>query len=102
MTVEELSESIEFQADKSYLFILNTIKSAKNLYKLLKAKVKNIEFLSTHVVPKERLNRIDKMKSGQVRAAVTTQLVEAGVDIDFDVYRDLHLRFNRPSRRPMQ
>jgi len=90
VTVKKLAENVEFQPDKNYLFILNTIKSAKLLYELLKTRVRDIEYLSTHVVPKERLNRIHKMKNGKVKVAVTTQLVEAGVDIDFDVvYRDL-------------
>lgn len=90
MTVEEFAESVNLEPDKSYLFILNTIKSAKAFYELLKPKTECIGFLSTHVIPKERLDRIIKMKQGEIRVAVTTQLVEAGVDIDFDkVYRDL-------------
>ncbi|NLZ52788.1 MAG: CRISPR-associated helicase Cas3', partial [Thermoanaerobacteraceae bacterium] len=90
MMVEELAESVKLESDKSYLFILNTIKSAKSFYELLKVKTEHIGFLSTHVIPKERLNRINKMKRGKIKIAVTTQLVEAGVDIDFDeVYRDL-------------
>ena len=90
MTVEELAGSVKLEVNKSYLFILNTIKSAKAFYELLKAKTGQIGFLSTHVVPKERLARIKEMKQGNIKVAVTTQLVEAGVDIDFDVvYRDL-------------
>ncbi|MCM8901265.1 CRISPR-associated helicase Cas3' [Caldicoprobacter algeriensis] len=91
LTLEEFVERIELQNDKSYLFILNTINSAKTLYELLKEKTgEEIAYLSTHVVPYERLERIKLMKAGKVRLAVTTQVVEAGVDIDFDVvYRDL-------------
>jgi len=92
MTLEEFARHLEIRRDKSYLFILNTIKSVKAFYKLLQDKVpgEEISFLSTQVVPYERLERIEKMRSGNVRFAVTTQLVEAGVDIDFDmVYRDL-------------
>jgi CRISPR-associated endonuclease/helicase Cas3 len=90
-TLEEFVEKIELQNDKNYLFILNTINSAKTLYELLKEKTgEEIAYLSTHVVPYERLERIKLMKAGKVRLAVTTQVVEAGVDIDFDVvYRDL-------------
>lgn len=90
ITVEELAENIKLEPEKSYLFILNTIKSAKAFYELLKSKTERIGFLSTHVVPKERFNRISEMKEGKIKIAVTTQLVEAGVDIDFDeIYRDL-------------
>jgi len=91
LSLESFVESIETQKDKSYLFILNTIHSAKIFYGLLKEKIgEEIAYLSTHVVPYERLERIKLMKDKKVRFAVTTQLVEAGVDIDFDVvYRDL-------------
>lgn len=92
MSVEEFAESLEIKDGRSYLFILNTIKSAKEFYDLLKQKAgkREVAFLSTHVVPFERLRRIEKMRSGRVGLAVTTQLVEAGVDIDFEVvYRDL-------------
>ena len=91
MYLEEFIDSIEFQADKSYMFVLNTISCAKHFYTLLKGKVDSSEiaFLSTHVVPKERLSRIEGMKDKKYRFAVTTQLIEAGVDIDYDVvYRD--------------
>ncbi|MDI3535044.1 MAG: CRISPR-associated endonuclease/helicase Cas3 [Thermosediminibacterales bacterium] len=92
MNLEEFIKTLELQKDKSYLFILNTIKSAKAFYDLLKSIVgdEDVIFLSTHVVPFERLERIEKMRRRKARLAVTTQLVEAGVDIDFDVvYRDL-------------
>lgn len=91
LSLEDFAESVELQDDKSYLFILNTINSAKTFYDLIKEKTgEEVAYLSTHVVPYERLERIKLMKDKKVRFAVTTQLVEAGVDIDFDVvYRDL-------------
>ena len=89
-TIEELYSTLNFDKDEKYLFILNTVNSAKQLYNLLKQNFPNdIVFLSTHLVPKERLNRINLLKSQQKKIAVSTQLVEAGVDIDFNVvYRD--------------
>lgn len=93
ITLEELISEFKPQKDKSYLFIFNTIQCAKNFIKLLSQKEDvdgEIVFLSTHITPCERLHRIKKMKDKKTRFAVTTQLVEAGVDIDFDVvYRDL-------------
>lgn len=80
------------ESEKRFLFIFNTIGSAKGFYNLLRdsgLKQEEMTFLSTHVVPKERLGRIREIRGRKKRIAVTTQMVEAGVDIDFDVvYRD--------------
>ena len=85
MTLEDLLSSIEIQEDKRYLFIFNTINSAKQFYNLIKEECEDTTFLSTHVVPKERLRRIADIKRGEYKIVAATQLVEAGVDIDFDV-----------------
>lgn len=97
MRLEEfINEEVEIENSKSYLFILNTIKSAVKVYELFKEKLKlmgsneEISFLSTHIVPKERKRRIAEIREKNVRFCVSTQLIEAGVDIDFDVvYRDV-------------
>jgi len=91
MTIEELVNYLTIKEDQSYLFIMNTINAATTLYQLMREKVKDkIVYLSTHVVPWERLERIKALQEKKFRLAVTTQLVEAGVDIDFDVvYRDI-------------
>lgn len=94
LNIEEFVEGVSIKKDKSYLFILNTINSAKKLYEELKKHPDinecEISLLSTYIIPKERLNRIEEIKKKKKRIAVTTQLVEAGVDIDFDVvYRDI-------------
>ncbi|MGQ0792783.1 MAG: CRISPR-associated helicase Cas3' [Deltaproteobacteria bacterium] len=94
-TIREFAGSVITEAlkgDKRFLFIFNTIGSAKEFYSLLREsglKREEMTYLSTHVIPKERLRRIDEIRERKKRIAVTTQLVEAGVDIDFDVvYRD--------------
>ncbi|MDI6618632.1 MAG: CRISPR-associated helicase Cas3' [Clostridiales bacterium] len=92
ITLNDLSNMFDLNDGRSYLFILNTIKSAQEFYNLIKNKLpnENIIYLSTHVLPYERLCRINEIKAGKYKFAVTTQLVEAGVDIDFDVVvRDL-------------
>ena len=87
----EFVRELDLERDKSYLFVLNTITSAREFYKLLKDNTgEEIVYMSSHIVPYDRLKRIEKIKKREVRLAVTTQLVEAGVDIDFDVvYRDM-------------
>jgi len=92
VALEEFGAGIKIEKGKSYLFIVNTISAARDLYHLLQEKSgrSDITFLSTHVVPKERMKRIGGLRQGGASICVTTQLVEAGVDIDFDVvYRDL-------------
>ena len=97
----------------STLVIVNKISTSIELYKKLKESYpslvpvsKAIEFisdnqsvpyiiyLSTNIVPKERLERIrliDRLiKEDKPVIVVSTQLVEAGVDLDFDmVIRDI-------------
>ena len=114
---EEFLHRILDDTKRSYMVILNTIGSCKELYEYLKEELcreygftcrsENIldengicvfpSFLllnlSTHVLPRYRLKRIKRIKSRDSTdrvVIITTQLVEAGVDIDVDVvYRDL-------------
>lgn len=90
-TLDGLFEKFSSRTQKKRtLFILNTVKGAKEFYLKLKSIDEKAVCLTTHLVPKERLRRINAIKSGEYRNAVTTQLVEAGVDIDFEVVvRDL-------------
>jgi len=81
--------------DKDFLIVLNTIGSAQEVYAFIQSlKLENTKgfFLSTNIIPKERLKRINEIRnSGETnrKAIVSTQLIEAGVDIDADiVYRD--------------
>ena len=89
-TIDAFVESLDIDNNKTYLFITNTVASSKKLYKLIKEKVGiPIEYLSTSITPYDRKVRIKDIKEGKYKIVVSTQLVEAGVDIDFDVvYRD--------------
>lgn len=80
--------------EKSGMFILNTRKSALKTYQLAKEQLSDPFFLSKWIIPKDRKKRIamikEKENQGQTRHLITTQLVEAGVDLDFDdVIRDM-------------
>jgi CRISPR-associated endonuclease/helicase Cas3 len=77
----------------SCLIILNTIKDTKQLYSKLED-YENVYLLNTHFTPIDRALKIRKVKDHLDRKEktilISTQLIEAGVDIDFPiVYRDL-------------
>ena len=91
-----IQKDIETNPDKDFLIVLNTITSTRELYKHLsdnKSKNTKYCYLSTSVTPKERLERILSIKDSENKirkVIISTQLIEAGVDIDVDVvYRDM-------------
>lgn len=80
---------------QSVLIILNTIDDSKDLYDLLCQDFDKSELvlLNTHFTPNDRKRKIDYLKlqlsNKRKVVAISTQLIEAGVDIDFPVlYRD--------------
>ncbi len=80
--------------EQNRLIILNTIQSSLDIYseisKLLPEAT--LLYLSSNVIPKHRLDLIDYIKKNRSSGLIiiSTQVVEAGVDIDVDaVYRDL-------------
>lgn len=98
-----------FNSDKSTLLILNTRRTAYNAFVDLRAENRKnkknrrwdrIIFLSTLMCANHRLDRVNEIKqilqdnkSGKKKVrllVVSTQLVEAGIDLDFDVlYRKI-------------
>ena len=86
--------------EDDFLIVMNTINTSIDVYNDVKTFLKkenyqevNLFYLSTNIIPKHRLDRIegeDGIKQTKKRKiVVSTQLVEAGVDIDVDrVYRD--------------
>ncbi|MDY0151800.1 MAG: CRISPR-associated helicase Cas3' [Candidatus Cloacimonas sp.] len=98
LEIEELAKIIYNDYNKNdkqnRLVILNTIKSSLELFKLLLEMLPGVklEYLSSNVIPKHRLQRINQIRNSPQEGMiiVSTQVVEAGVDIDVDVvYRDL-------------
>ncbi len=78
---------------RSFLVVVNTINCAREVYESLcedNDDSTEYYYLCTHVTPQERLQRIRDIKRRTKRVViVSTQLIEAGVDIDVDVvYRD--------------
>jgi CRISPR-associated endonuclease/helicase Cas3 len=97
MNDEKLVNHI-IQEDTSALIILNTISDSKRIYTFLNERnslnTEILFLLNTHftLVDRQRIIKEvqDRLKQGQRVILVSTQLVEAGVDIDFPVvYRDL-------------
>jgi len=91
--IKECIERIERENwnTKRVLIILNTRKSARAILDYLEKYIDSkIYFLSADVVPKERLDNIEKIKKNKPCLVIATQCIEAGVDIDMDfVIRDM-------------
>lgn len=90
LSQDELSERL--LEEKQALCIVNTRKRAQSLYENLEGD--GVYHLSTSMYPKHRkriLNQItERLKSGKRCVLISTSLVEAGIDLDFQtVYRQL-------------
>lgn len=82
-----------FGENGSLLFITNTKSSARNIYTELKALVQDMDeppriiHLSTNMCPQHRREHIavmrDMLEQKQPLICITTQLIEAGVDVSF-------------------
>ncbi|MBD3184930.1 CRISPR-associated helicase Cas3' [Candidatus Poribacteria bacterium] len=84
------------QDDKSLMLVANTIKSSLYLYEKIKETAfdRPTFYLSSNIIPRHRRQRVEEVSqaliSGENPILVSTQVVEAGVDLDFDmVIRDL-------------
>jgi CRISPR-associated endonuclease/helicase Cas3 len=91
-----INQEIKEHPNESILIVANTIKSSIEIYKILKKILKDHEYkiplyyISANIIPKQRLSRVEEIKKNPgSKIVVSTQVVEAGVDIDMDrVYRD--------------
>lgn len=109
---KEFVDKISNDSKKDYLVVLNTINSSKELYEFIKDYYSVMDYdiylddcngicyigddiqliyLSNNIIPKHRLEKINAIKeSNRQSIVISTQLIEAGVDIDVDIiYRDL-------------
>lgn len=88
-TIDDLSEEIIFQFNKGkkVLVITNTVKKAQEIYKNLK-KIKNlnVKLLHSFFIQKDRNEKEKQIKSPNESVIwISTQLVEASLDIDYDI-----------------
>jgi CRISPR-associated endonuclease/helicase Cas3 len=80
------------------LAIVNTIDDSKELFRQLEERLdkKELYLINTHFTPNDRKEKIGiikgRLKNNEKTILISTQLIEAGVDIDFPVlYRDFAL-----------
>jgi CRISPR-associated endonuclease/helicase Cas3 len=114
---EEMAERLSEwrEAGERVLITMNTRASARAVFDRLRAESQEdaddrFLFLSADVTPRDRLRKIREIKRGEPCVVVSTQCVEAGVDIDMDrVIRDfapwdnlvqIAGRCNRSGKRP--
>jgi CRISPR-associated endonuclease/helicase Cas3 len=115
--MEALAERIRQAAEdgRSVLCVLNTIKNSKLLYMALRPYIEELYCLNSYILPRDRARTIEVLRepgSNQVvgKVLISTQVVEAGVDLDFDVgFREMAPlssliqtagRVNREGRKP--
>ncbi len=90
----------KWSTDKSCLLVCNTVKRSIEVFDSIQSYLEENDFenpiyyLSTNIIPAHRLERIQDIK-GDIQAhkspiLIATQVVEAGVDLDFDMgFRDI-------------
>lgn len=89
--LEDIRDLVLENLDKSNLIILNTKKTVRKLFDLLQSDYedKDLYYLTTNLTASDRLKKIDEIKKrlleGDKICVVSTQLIEAGVDVDFDL-----------------
>lgn len=95
-TLEEFAEDFcESFSGNNCLIVMNTKKSAISLYEQIRDQKADYEVfcLTTFLVPHDRQRKINQikeaLKAGEKIMVISTQLIEAGVDLSFKwVYRD--------------
>lgn len=87
-----------WSSEKSCLIVVNKVSRSIEIFEVLQQYLEAFEdvelfYLSTNITPVERQLRITQIKEGlkeKTCILVSTQVVEAGVDLDFDMgFRDL-------------
>ena len=91
-TIDELAEEV-LKRKSSVMVVLNTKKSSHDLYEKLSS-LQNCYLLNTLQTLRDRRMKLDEIKEKLVKREqvllISTQLIEAGIDISFPyVYRDM-------------
>ena len=88
-TVAELAEAVASEAGRSQLVVVNSVRLSLELFEALRRRgLSHLFYLSTNVTPRDRQARLAKIRTllecRMPVVLVATQVVEAGVDVDFD------------------
>lgn len=92
--------SEKWSPKESCIIVCNTVNRSIQIFNAIKSFLSahgygnHVEYLSTNIIPAQRFERIKRLKQlldeGKSPILVSTQVVEAGVDLDFDLgFRDL-------------
>lgn len=90
-TLDDIKELLLENQDKSSLIILNTKKVVKELYDILSYYYQedDLYYLTTNLTAFDRIKKIkeikDRLNRNEKICLVSTQLIEAGVDVDFEL-----------------
>ena len=91
-SLEALAGAImeEYGKGNSVLCVVNTIKRSKILYKMVKESIENTYCLNSYMFFEDRKEVIENIKDNNssnvtAKILISTQVIEAGVDLDFDV-----------------
>lgn len=87
-TIDELAEEIASQTAESQVVVVNSVRVSIELFQaLVRRGVSHLVYLSTNVTPYDRAQRLQtlrcQLKTGIPVVLVSTQVIEAGVDLDF-------------------
>ncbi len=88
-TVAELAEAVAARAGQSQLVVVNSVRVSLELFEALRReRLPYLFYLSTNVTPRDRGGRLKEIRALLRQhlpvVLVATQVVEAGVDVDFD------------------
>ncbi len=87
-TLEALASHLLEEGPRSRLVVLNTVREAVDLYRRLReGGLPHLYLLTSHLIPKHRKGRLEAIRKALAQGVpltlVATQVVEAGVDLDF-------------------
>ena len=89
VTLEDIDQEISKHPSQSFLVVLNTKKSVGELYeRCLQHENRDVYYLTTNLCAAHRKDIIEEIKSKLLQnipvVCISTQLIEAGVDLDFN------------------